>query len=157
MDPDRTSPANHGVASGRRWVSGSRGRSGSKRAGALIAVAALLPAACGSRAPVTQEALVDALAAGRPPHILDVRTTSEYAKGHVPGAAHIPYHEVWLRRSELPTDTSDPIVVYCSHGPRAGIAAFQLWALGYGNVSFLQGQMTAWLEVGLPLRFGSQP
>lgn len=157
MACDRLSSADHDVAKGRRRVGAPRRGSGGKRAGALVAIASLVSAACGSGTPVTQDALVEALAAGQAPSILDVRTTGEYAKGHVPGAVHIPYHEIWLRHADLPADTADPIVVYCSHGPRAGIAAFQLWTLGYDNVAFLAGQMTGWKSRGLPLRFGPEP
>jgi rhodanese-related sulfurtransferase len=128
------------------------------RAAAAVVLAALLmlmSVRVGPRTP--PEVLLAALEKGTAPRILDVRTTKEYAAGHVPGAIHVPYHQLWLRRADLPAGKADPVVVYCSHGPRAGMAKFELWALGYENVAFLQGQMSGWKRRGLPLKTGREP
>jgi Rhodanese-related sulfurtransferase len=142
---------------GRSRTPGLRRASGRYAAGASVALTLLLCASCGTDAPIAQDSLADAIASGHAPRILDVRTTGEYTKGHLPGAVHIPYHEIWLRQADIAGTTSDPIVVYCSHGPRAGIAAFQLWTLGYEHVSLLEGQMSGWKRRGLPLQAGSEP
>ena len=52
--------------------------------------------------------------------VLDVRTHEEYAKGHVPGAIHIPVDELEKRVGELPTDS--PILILCRSGRRAAAA-----------------------------------
>jgi rhodanese-related sulfurtransferase len=70
---------------------------------------------------------------------------------------HIPYHQLWQRHAELAAGKADLIVVYCSHGPRAGMAKLQLWALGYRKLAYLKGQMSGWKREGLPMRIGRQP
>lgn len=151
---------------GRRSTSGGEDAASPRVAGRLrrrlaAAVAApiiatLLVMAVGyAGAPrLAQEPLLDAIAAGRAPTVLDVRTSKEYLAGHVPGARHIPFEQVWLRRGELPAATAEPVVVYCSHGGRAAIATVQLWALGYRNVRLLEGQMLGWEHRGLPVETG---
>lgn len=104
-----------------------------------------------------QDTLLVALATGTAPRVLDVRTTREFAAGHIPGAIHVPYHQLWLRRTDLPADKTDPMVIYCSHGPRAGMAKLQRWTLGYQDVRYLEGQTSGWTERGLPLTTGRAP
>lgn len=118
---------------------------------ALITLVVLMSTAgCVADTQTPADTLLEAITSGKAPSIVDVRTHTEYADGHVPGAIHIPFHEIWLRRAELPAAKTDPIVVYCSHGPRAGVAEFQLWILGYQNIAHLQGQMSGWKRRGLP-------
>lgn len=109
------------------------------------------------RSRISPEALSAAIEAGNAPHILDVRTRGEYAAGHVPGAIRIPFERVWLRSAALPASRDEALVVYCSHGGRAGLAKLQLSALGYRNVLFLQGQMRGWARRGLPVSVGDPP
>jgi rhodanese-related sulfurtransferase len=115
----------------------------------------LLSSASGEGARMSQDALLAAIEKGAAPRILDVRTTREYAAGHVPGAVHIPFHALWRRHAELAAGKDDPIVVYCAHGPRSGMAKLQLWALGYEKVAYLEGQMSGWKRRGLPMTLPS--
>jgi rhodanese-related sulfurtransferase len=74
--------------------------------------------------------------------LLDVRTSEEFARGHLPGAVNIPVQELDRRMSELePKDR--PIVVYCRSGNRSGRAARMLKDAGYVSVHDL-GAMTRW-------------
>jgi rhodanese-related sulfurtransferase len=123
-------------------------------AAAVITGALLLNAAGGEGTRISSDALLAAMEKGTAPHILDVRTTREYAAGHVPGAIHISYHRLWQRHAELAAGKADLIVVYCSHGPRAGMAKLQLWALGYRKLAYLKGQMSGWKREGLPMQIG---
>jgi hydroxyacylglutathione hydrolase len=88
--------------------------------------------------------------AGSAPTIVDVRSRSEFERGHVPGAIHIPFWAVMGRASEIPTPRDVPVVVYCAHGPRAGMAKAGLKMSGFRSVVYLEGHMTAWEEAGLP-------
>ena len=126
-------------------------------AAAAVTGVLLLSSARGEGARMPQDVLLATMEKGAASHILDVRTTKEYAAGHVPGAIHIPYHQLWLHHAELSAGKTDLIVVYCSHGPRAGMAKLQLWALGYEKVAYLQGQMSGWKRQGLPMRIGREP
>ncbi len=64
---------------------------------------------------------------------------------------YIPYTEVAARATELPTDKSTRIVVYCRSGNESAIAAQTLLDLGYTNIDNLDGGMTAWLSSGRDL------
>jgi hypothetical protein len=52
--------------------------------------------------------------------VLDVRTPAEFARGHVPGALHIPVQELEKRLGEIPGDR--PVLLVCRTGRRAVIA-----------------------------------
>ena len=76
--------------------------------------------------------------------VLDVRSEEEFAKGHVPGAVHIPYDELESRVDEVKAREADRIVVYCERGGRAGKAEATLQDAGFENVYDLEGHMKAW-------------
>ncbi len=86
------------------------------------------------------------IAQGTAPTIVDVRTRAEFARGHVPGAVHIPFQSVGARASEIAAGPEDPVVVYCGHGPRAWIAARTLRARGFQRVMYLKGHWAAWKQ-----------
>lgn len=79
--------------------------------------------------------LVDAAAAdGR--RVLDIRQTSEFVSGHVPGALHFELGALIQPTDEIP-DT--PLLVYCGHGERAMSAASLLQRAGRDDVAVLAG------------------
>jgi phage shock protein E len=49
--------------------------------------------------------------------IVDVRTPSEFARWHFPGAVNVPVQDIYRRLNEL--NPSQIIVVYCRSGHRA--------------------------------------
>jgi rhodanese-related sulfurtransferase len=118
-----------------------------------IGLLALTPLACalGAGPSLARSDLAQRIERGAAPLVLDVRSTSEYASGHVPGAVHIPFREVDTRHPELLAAKDEPIVVYCAHGPRAAWAARSLRNAGYTDVVYLEGHMSAWQEAGLPI------
>ena len=113
----------------------------------IVACAAL--AGCAPH--ISRTDLARRIEAGRAPPILDVRSAGEFSDSHVPGAVHIPFYSMLTRSDELPIKEGEPLVVYCEHGPRAGLARAGLWMAGAGEVRFLEGHMTAWKADGLPL------
>jgi rhodanese-related sulfurtransferase len=115
----------------------------------LLALA-LHACALGGSPAISRADLAQRIERGAAPLVLDVRSTSEYASGHVPGAVHIPFREVDTRHPELGAAKDEPIVVYCAHGPRAAWAARSLRNAGYTDVVYLEGHMSAWQEAGLP-------
>jgi rhodanese-related sulfurtransferase len=64
---------------------------------------------------------------------------------------YIPYDQVAARSTELPTDKSAKIVVYCRSGNESAIAAQALVDLGYTNIDNLDGGMNAWTASGRSL------
>lgn len=79
--------------------------------------------------------------------ILDVRTPSEWAGGHISGALHIPANEVASRLEEIPSGT---IHVICGSGFRSSIAASLLKRAGREVVN-VAGGMNAWRAQHLPV------
>ncbi len=84
------------------------------------------------------------------PVVVDVRTRSEFNKGHLPGAVNISLLVLPFRLATVPVKgKGDPVVVYCSHGPRALMAGLILWLAGFKDVRHLQGDMAGWKSSGL--------
>jgi rhodanese-related sulfurtransferase len=96
--------------------------------------------------------LVEQIAAGTAPPVLDVRSRAEFEQGHVPGAIHIPFWQVAARTDQLSTHTDREIVVYCGHGPRAYIAGALLRSRGFRHVTYLAGHFTEWRALNLPMQ-----
>lgn len=90
--------------------------------------------------------------------VVDVRTGSEYAGGHLPGAINIPVQALPFRMDEVVVhERSEPVVVYCSHGIRAGLSGFFLRVAGFSQPMHLQGDIRSWREAGYPLTTGPEP
>ena len=77
--------------------------------------------------------------------ILDVRSSWEFVRGHVPGAIHVPFWRVPAHDAG-----AHPVVVYCGLGPRAWYAAALLRRRGVPNVSCLDGHISRWRREGRP-------
>lgn len=76
--------------------------------------------------------------------IIDTRTPSDYAAGHVPTAINIPLAELFRSENlaQLPTDGT-PLVIVCHTGHTASMALGGLVALGY-NPYVLRFAMMGW-------------
>ena len=70
--------------------------------------------------------------------LLDVRTTEEYAAGHLPGSRNLPLHLLDTPGIPLP-DVNTPVFVYCRSGARSGQAAAWMQAHGYTQVENIGG------------------
>jgi len=100
---------------------------------------------------ITAEELAGQIQDSRAPLILDVRSPTEYARGHIPGSLNIPYDELNSRLSEIDVPKTEEIVVHCQGGRRAQIAENILHAAGYSNVRDLDGHMAGWQKNGYPV------
>jgi len=88
--------------------------------------------------------------------VIDVRNSSEYAAGHLPGAINLPLGRLAERLDEVPRGRT--LVVHCQSGARAGVAASLLAARGLGPVEHLRGDFAVWkaegraveIEAGVP-------
>ena len=83
--------------------------------------------------------------------IVDVRTTEEFAKGHLRDAKNIPLADLSTRIGELDKSKARSVVVVCQSGARADKAVRQLAAAGFEDVISLDGGLTAWQAAGLPV------
>jgi rhodanese-related sulfurtransferase len=95
--------------------------------------------------------LVERLGTVSEPVVLDVRSSEEYADGHIPGAINIPYDEIPAYLDSLNAFRGREIVVYCRSGRRAGVAEEALAKAGFGQVFDLEGHMLAWQAEEYPL------
>lgn len=82
-------------------------------------------------------------------YILDVRSEGEFALGHVPGAANIPFNQMLSRVSEVPGTAEEELIVYCGHGPRAYMAAAALRSGGRTRIVYMSGHFSGWQSAGL--------
>ena len=83
--------------------------------------------------------------------VLDVRTASEYAEGHIQGAILIDQGQddfIEKAKAALPIDKK--IAVYCRSGRRSSNAAGRLADIGYKCVN-LKGGIVAWKEANKPV------
>jgi rhodanese-related sulfurtransferase/glyoxylase-like metal-dependent hydrolase (beta-lactamase superfamily II) len=79
--------------------------------------------------------------------VLDVRERSEWDRGHIPGAVHLPYHDL----HELPDgiDPGAPVAVICGSGQRAAIGASLAQRHGATDVRHVvEGGVGTWGRAG---------
>jgi len=81
--------------------------------------------------------------------LVDVRSRSEWLKGHLPGAISLPLLDLESKGQFI--DPSRPSLVYCYEGYRATTAASILLKGGAGDVAILIDGIEGWLASGLPL------
>ena len=78
--------------------------------------------------------------------LLDVRTTTEYASGHIAGAVLYPLQEL---ENKIPDfDKNENIIVYCGTGNRSAGASRILSDNGFKRVCNLIGGLSAWENAG---------
>lgn len=80
--------------------------------------------------------------------LLDVRSRPEWDTGHVPGATHLPLHEVI--ENGLDVVAGRPVVVICRSGGRSATAARQLSRQG-AETYLMRGGFDAWRRAGLAI------
>lgn len=85
------------------------------------------------------------------PVIIDVRSSMEFKDGHIPQAQHIPFWQSFTTDTLDNNAKQEDIILYCEHGPRAGIAKFAYSMAGFKNIKYVEGHMTAWRKAGLPM------
>ena len=85
---------------------------------------------------------------GPPLQVLDVRERSEWERGHIPGAVHMPYHDIDAIPDGI--DAAAPVAVICASGQRAAVGASLLARHGAREViHVVDGGVGAWAARGL--------
>ncbi len=80
--------------------------------------------------------------------LIDVRTDTEFAAGHIPGSRHVPLADVAAEAENL--DRERVLILYCRSGDRSSIAADAFAESGWEAYS-IEGGLLAWEEGGVPL------
>ncbi len=73
--------------------------------------------------------------------LIDVRSPSEFASGHVSGAKNVPVDQLGARLDEIPRDK--PVLLYCRSGARSARAVDILRKAGFDQVHNI-GSMPSW-------------
>ena len=66
--------------------------------------------------------------------IVDVRSSREYAEGHISGSINIPDYEINKKFYNIFTNYNQLIVLYCSTGRRSKNVCKKLLKRGYKNI-----------------------
>ncbi len=80
--------------------------------------------------------------------MVDVRSASEFAAGHIPGTVNVPMEQVERRVADFDMDSQ--VVLICKSGIRANMVRGWLESK-VPHLSVLEGGTDAWVGVGLPL------
>lgn len=83
--------------------------------------------------------------------VLDVRDQSDFEKGHITNARHVPEKDLDARIKDLEKFKEKPVIVSCAAGRRAGGVVANLRKQGFTEVVALRGGIGAWLQAGMPL------
>ncbi len=86
--------------------------------------------------------------------ILDVRTSDEYAAGHVAGSIWAPGGQAVQATDEYVAVRTARIVLVCDTGSRSVMTASWLRRMGLPNLAVLKGGLPAWAAFGGPIETG---
>lgn len=89
---------------------------------------------------------VDLVASGA--RLIDVRESSEWEEGHIPGAVHIGRSYLEQQIEGAVADRETPVVLYCAGGVRSLFSAQVLAEMGYTNLASMKGGFQAWKSEG---------
>jgi len=105
---------------------------------------------------ISPAALSAILSDGTPQELLDVRTPSEYASVHVPGARLAPLDQLDAGAVLARHRDGRPIYVICQAGMRASQAIERFQRAGCGDCVLVEGGTQAWIAAGLPVHRGAR-
>ena len=80
--------------------------------------------------------------------VVDVRTASEYHRGHIPGVKHIDYQDQNFLKLASQLSKEEPLVLYCARGGRSSSAAKLLVKQGFQIVYDYSGGFADWKRLG---------
>ena len=88
------------------------------------------------------------LASERGARLVDVRESSEWDEGYIPGSALIAKSYLEQQIEGQVVDRNAPVILYCASGVRSLFAAQTLQQMGYTDVASMSGGFQAWKSEG---------
>jgi rhodanese-related sulfurtransferase len=85
------------------------------------------------------------------PLVVDLSSSQDFEKGHIPGARHVPLSQFDPENKDLAKVKELPVAVYCKNGTTSAQAASRLVKAGFQRVFWLGGGLAAWQQADLPL------
>jgi len=82
--------------------------------------------------------------------LVDVRSSAEFRSGHPKGAVSVP--PGLIKKDQTGLGRDDDLLVICLSGHRSPRQARNLAAMGFTNVTNVQGGLQAWKRAGLPVK-----
>ena len=83
--------------------------------------------------------------------LLDVRTSEEFAAGHIPGAINIDINAPDFEKKVGALDKDKTYLVNCAAGGRSAKACGKMAQLKFPSLYNLQGGFKAWEKAGKPI------
>jgi rhodanese-related sulfurtransferase len=83
--------------------------------------------------------------------VLDLRSSEQYATGHIRGARNLPLERLADGLDALKRYKDRPVIVYSEYGSQAAGALRTLGKQGFGKAVSLRGGLGAWQAEQLPL------
>lgn len=81
--------------------------------------------------------------------VIDLRDPNEFKQGHITGSQNVPYSKIADKSQTFPADR--PLILVCHLGQVAGAAARELKSRGLQEVYKLEGGISNWKGLSLPL------
>ena len=85
------------------------------------------------------------------PLVVDLSSSQDFEKGHIPGARHVPLSQFDPENKDLAKVKEMPVAVYCKTGTTSAQAAARLVKAGFRRVFWLGGGLAAWQQADLPV------
>ena len=83
--------------------------------------------------------------------VVDLSSSSEFEKGHIPGSRNIAPSQFDPENKQLAAAKALPVVAVCRSGQASSAAAARLKKAGFEQVYWLDGGIAAWQQADLPL------
>lgn len=83
--------------------------------------------------------------------LIDVRTPEEFQEGHLANAQNINVLDATFESQVASLDKTKPVLIYCKSGGRSAKASEKLKALGFTNITDLEGGFSNWSSSDKPI------
>ncbi|MBR9980765.1 MAG: rhodanese-like domain-containing protein [Desulfatitalea sp.] len=80
-------------------------------------------------------------------YLIDIRSPEAFARGHIRGAVHVPFEQLYTHIKGIDAKSYENIVLICFAGQATGYAVSLLRAVGHENVVSLKWGIGSWASV----------